>query len=98
MTTAVCYKCGEFKHGAFKRCQKCGASPVSEDDYALSMSMTDHYFDLDGLKAMGLGVKNGNPPHHSPETREMLLKEIRSYPEFISAMNLQKTKPWWKVW
>ena len=71
---------------------------MSEDDYALSMSMTDHYFDVEGLKAMGLSVKQGKPPHLSPETREMLLKAVRSSPDLIRGMNSQNTKPWWKVW
>ena len=45
MTTAVCYKCGALKFGAFTPCGKCQSAPSTEDELALSMGMTDHYFD-----------------------------------------------------
>ena len=44
MTTAVCFRCGELKFGAFCPCQ-CGAMPQTEDELAISLAMTDHYFD-----------------------------------------------------
>jgi len=98
MTTAVCFKCGEFKHGAFTPCQKCRADPVSDDDLALSLAMTDHYCDLPGLQAMSLGAKRGKPPHLSPETRELLLKVVRSHPEILRRLKTKPQKPWWKRW
>jgi len=45
MTIAVCLGCGEFKFGAFNSCGKCGAKPRDVDELALSLAMSDHYFD-----------------------------------------------------
>lgn len=53
MTQAVCFKCGEMKHGAFTDCPHCGGRPVTDDELVLSLAMTDHYFDLATMKQMG---------------------------------------------
>jgi hypothetical protein len=42
MTTAVCFRCGKLKFGAFCPCE-CGAMPQTEDELAISLAMTDHY-------------------------------------------------------
>jgi hypothetical protein len=46
MTRAVCFKCGAIKFGAFCPCPECGDVPATEDDLALSLAMSDHYFDM----------------------------------------------------
>jgi hypothetical protein len=62
MTIAVCYMCGELKFGAFNSCGKCGGSPKTEDDFALSLAMTDHYFDKPTLEKMGADLKMESRP------------------------------------
>ena len=76
MTVAVCYKCGAMKFGAFSACKQCGAMPSSEDDYALSLSITDHYFDISTLEEMGRNIAIGTPPHLDPESRRNLIQMI----------------------
>lgn len=78
MTMAVCYKCGEIKFGAFCPCPKCHRCPTSEDDLALSLAMTDHYFDLPSLEQMGKDLQNGKPLHLDDETRAQLIEVIHS--------------------
>ncbi len=54
MTVAICFKCGAFKTGAFNWCEACGAQPVNLDEIALSMALTDHFYDkptLDQIRA-----------------------------------------------
>lgn len=97
MTVAVCYKCGEFKFGAFTPCEHCGALPATEDDLALSLMMTDHYFDRKTLDAMSTEVKNGKPLRLAPETRETLVRQIREFPGLLR-FNKAARKPWWKFW
>ena len=77
MTMAVCFKCGALKFGAFCPCGQCLAAPETEEDLALSLAMTDHYFDLATLKQMGATAAAGKPPRLAPETREDLLATIR---------------------
>jgi hypothetical protein len=77
MTMAVCFKCGAIKFGAFCPCPECQALPKSEDDLALSLAMTDHYFDMPTLEQMGAAVRDGNPPHLDPETRANLVNSFR---------------------
>lgn len=77
MTMAVCFKCGKIKFGAFVPCPDCRAEPKNEDDLALSLAMTDHYFDMPTLEQMGAAVRDGNPPQLAPETHAQLIDSIR---------------------
>jgi hypothetical protein len=78
MTMAVCFKCGEIKFGAFCPCSKCASAPRSEDDLALSLAMTDHYFDMPALEQMGKRIKSGEGVSLHPETYQQLIALIRS--------------------
>lgn len=98
MTIAVCYMCGELKFGAFNSCGKCGGSPKTEDDFALSLAMTDHYFDKPTLEKMGADLKNGKPPHLDPKTREQLISELRKFSGLFGIPDRKPSKPWWKFW
>ena len=77
MTVAVCWKCGEMKRGAFNPCPKCKAAPRSEDDLAVSLAMSDHYFDKPKLELMGADIAAGKPLQLAPETRRNLIKVLR---------------------
>jgi hypothetical protein len=79
MTMAVCFRCGAIKFGAFCPCPECQALPISEDDLALSLAMTDHYFDVPTLEQMGAAVRDGNLPQLDPETRANLLADLRRF-------------------
>src|SRR5579871_5234 len=78
MTTAVCFKCGAIKFGAFVPCPECSGFPQTEDDLALSLAMTDHYFDMPTLEQMGASVRDGVPPHLDPDTHRELIQQIRT--------------------
>jgi hypothetical protein len=78
MTMAVCFKCGVIKFGAFVSCPECAGFPQTEDDLALSLAMTDHYFDMPTLAQMGAAVRDGKPPHLDPDTHAQLIQQIRS--------------------
>jgi hypothetical protein len=78
MTTAVCFKCGAFKVGAFCDCQSCGAWPQTEDQLALSLAMTDNYFDIPTLERMATDIRGGEPVHLDPQSREQLVQQVRS--------------------
>lgn len=78
MTQAVCFKCGEMKHGAFSDCPHGGVRPVSDDNFVLSLAMTDHYFDLPTMTQMGAAVKEGRSPHLDEKSRQDLLKQLEN--------------------
>jgi hypothetical protein len=59
MTVAVCFKCGEFKHGSLTPCPSCGNFPVERVDIINSVAMTDHYLSNSGLEAAGKNIKSG---------------------------------------
>jgi hypothetical protein len=89
MTVAVCFKCGATKFGAFTPCPECGKGPHSDDELALSLSLTDHYHSENALRRIGQGIKEGNPPSFSNrEHRELLdtLRHLRSDPLFEKMM------------
>lgn len=107
MTMAVCFKCGVVKFGAFVPCPKCSAIPQTEDDFALALAMTDHYFDRATLDQMGAAIRDGHPLHLEPKTHAQLIATIRSsglLPKLLksapssSAERAPPKKPWWKFW
>ena len=51
---------------------------MTDDDFVLSLAMTDHYFDLATMKQMGAAVKEGNPPHLDEKSRQDLLKQLEN--------------------
>lgn len=78
MTIAVCFNCGEFKHGAFKPCPICGALPSNKDELSLSMALTDHYFNNDGLEEIRKNIQKGisiNLPDEVKENFQKLIQE-----------------------
>lgn len=104
MTTAICFKCGKLKFGAFLECPKCGAIPQTEDDIIFSLAITDHYFDNDVLKQIGAEIKAGEVPTLEPTFYESLKKEIKADPLFdkvresIIDMASEPKKKWWQFW
>lgn len=98
MTTAVCFKCGEFKFGAFGPCRACGTAPSNEDELAYSLAMTDHYFDQQTLAQIKQAIRNGEPPSLDPGTKAQLVKQIRSMPPLFGFVKRHERKPWWKFW
>ena len=98
MTVAVCYKCGEFKFGAFLPCKKCGTYPENEEDRALSLVITDHYFDQEKLEIISSELKSGKPAPIDPQEIKKLTEEIQQFPKIFDQRTPEKKKAWWKVW
>src|SRR4051812_33408314 len=114
MTMAVCFQCGVIKFGAFVPCPKCSGCPQTEDDLALSLAMTDHYFDMPTLEQMGAAVRDGKPPHLDPESHARLVQDIResgmltklqgmfagtgATQDSPQAVRSPPKKPWWSFW
>jgi hypothetical protein len=114
MTMAVCFRCGGMKFGAFVPCPECRQAPRTEEDLAISMAMTDHYFDVPTLKKIGASVKKGKPPKLSPETKAQLIEQIRGSgmleriqemfpdsPTESASPQVERPaprKPWWRFW
>jgi hypothetical protein len=66
-----------MKFGAFLPCMQCQHQPKSEDELAISLAMTDHYFDENDLKEIAEQVREGNPPALDEESKEQLVAQIR---------------------
>lgn len=77
MTIAICFKCGEFKHGSFKPCPSCGSIPHNTDDLSLSMALTDHYFDNSMLEELRKNIKQGINIELPDEVRTNFQKLIK---------------------
>ena len=104
MTLAICFKCGKSKFGAFNPCEGCQATPRSEDDFVLSLALSDHYFQKPALDQMGADIAAGKPLQLDPDTRRMLIGVLRETGMFrgvAKAADVSTTtapkKPWWRV-
>ena len=80
MTTAVCYKCGAMKIGAWTPCEKCGSTPKTEEDLVLSMALSDHHLDTVTLNRLGQNIAHGLPVEVDEPSRNNILRMIRSLP------------------
>lgn len=82
MTVAVCLKCGSFKFGSFNPCEKCGALPDTEDDYALSLIYSSHFFPDEELEDIGRQIASGKravlkPDMLPPEMMRSIVEQSR---------------------
>lgn len=88
MTTAICFKCGSFKFGSLCPCDKCHAEPISEDEIARSLFMTDRYFDENTLKEMGGRIASGKTIELDSNTLKIVSKSLKGY----------RKKSWFRFW
>ena len=100
MTLAICIKCGGRKFGAYVDCKGCGFRPITEEDFAKSMMMSDHHFSEKVLDEISGTLRSGKEVEYSSENVAQLIDEIRKSgarrilglePPMKSGL-----KPWWK--
>jgi hypothetical protein len=105
MTLAICFKCGKGKFGAFNSCQACQAMPRNENDFVLSMALSDHYFQKPALDQMGADIAAGKSLQLDPDTRRVLIGVLRETGMFrgvakaadVPVTPPPKKKPWWRA-
>jgi hypothetical protein len=78
VTIAICFNCGEFKHGALTLCKKCNTVPKSEESVALSIVITDHYFDESTLNHISISMKKGSKVELSSELLRVWIEQIQN--------------------
>jgi hypothetical protein len=96
MTFAVCYCCGNEKHGAFSICSNCGRKPQLEEDIVMSLAMTDHYFMREDIKRMGLRLRSGRSIELNEDAKEKFRETFRKsgffkQPSFFDKLFGRKT-------
>ena len=87
MAVAVCFQCGTFKTAAFCPCPDCSAVPQDEEEIALSLAMTDCYFDRPALQEISSSIQSGRPPQLDEQTHAKMLEMIHG-PEFVRQNHL----------
>ena len=104
MTQAICFKCGEIKHGAFTTCRHCQSRPVVESDLICSLALSDHYQTPDDLSAIGSKIKGGGILELDPTQVKMLSQEVRTFinsplgAALVGKGRAPTTKRWWQFW
>lgn len=76
---AVCFNCGGIKGGAFAPCAGCGRRPTGDDDLALSVLITDQYYDAASLRRMAEAIRDGDHPQLDAGTRHTVLRHIARF-------------------
>ena len=77
MTYAICFSCGERKHGALTGCRSCRRQPESEIELAYSLALSDHHFSPEALQGIGHSIRNGERPQMSEENEKHFLATVR---------------------
>lgn len=67
MTMAVCFRCGSMKLGAWTQCPQCQAEPETDEEFEISLVMTDHHFPIEMLHQIAAYVRQSPPPAKEPE-------------------------------
>lgn len=108
MTKAVCFNCGSMKFGAFVECKECHLRPISDDDLAMSLAMTDHYFDENTMKVMAADIKRGEKLKLDDASKANILKSFEDSRAMITNLGSsggfplksqeRSKKPFWKLW
>jgi hypothetical protein len=104
MTTAICFKCGETKFGAFTLCKACQSRPQSEDDLANSLGLSDHHHSLAELEKLSLAIKEGLSIQFEPIQKELLMNEVHAFLQtpigkmLTGQITITSRKKWWEFW
>jgi hypothetical protein len=65
-----------MKFGAFVSCAACNEEPKTDEELIISLSMTDHFFDITTLEEIAAKVREGDPPSLDDESRMILLENL----------------------
>ena len=87
MTWALCFKCGDIKHGAFSRCERCDTLPRSDDELMRSLAFSDHYFSAATLGQIGQSIKEGRVPELPKEIRNKLRPAVAEAKRIMGIAN-----------
>lgn len=89
MNTAVCFRCGSHKTGAFASCGGCGSSPRTEDELLLSLVLCDHVSSSSQLFLFVYEIKNGLRLT-VPESLLVRARETLQDPELIAMLGAKR--------
>lgn len=92
MTFALCFNCGSVKHGSFTPCSKCNLSPTTDEEFAHSLALSDHYFPLQSLNQMSERVRQGAKIELLPGELEKLLPAAREARRMLGFASVSMAK------
>lgn len=59
MSTAICFKCGSAKSGALTACRNCNVAPQANNEYAISLALSEHVSSKEQLSQYSHELRNG---------------------------------------
>ena len=104
MTKAVCFNCGELKHGAFTICKGCQARPAGEAEMVRSLGLSDHYLTQEQIDQAVKLIKKGEPIQFQEDQLELLTQEVKKFlltpvGKMLSGQAEAPSKnKWWQFW
>jgi len=104
MTKAVCFNCGEIKHGTFTSCKACQIRPAGEFEMVRSLGLSDHYLTQEQIDQVAKLIKNGEPIQFQEEQLELLTREVKKFlltpvGKMLSGLAEEPSQnKWWQFW
>ncbi|MCH2205067.1 MAG: hypothetical protein MK132_04235 [Lentisphaerales bacterium] len=75
---AICYKCGDYKPSAWKRCTGCDYRPVGDDEKAKSLFCSSHFKSDKELELYSKHLKAGKSLEFKPKDLEVVTVVLNS--------------------
>lgn len=89
MAKAICFKCGADKSGALLACRGCGATPRSNSEFAVSLSLSEHLSSPDTLARYSNDLRNGRQLSVPRETLLQALEALKD-PQLLSMLGAEQ--------
>jgi hypothetical protein len=88
MATAICFKCGSTKTAALITCQSCKAAPSTNNEYAVSLVLSEHLSSRDKLAQYSHELLSGNKLSVPSEELAQALDALKD-PQLLTMLGSQ---------
>ncbi len=92
MAMAICFKCGSAKSGALLACRSCNAAPRTNNEYAVSLALSDHLSSRDQLAQYSHELRNGKELSVQREAIAQALDALKD-PQLLTMLGAQPSPP-----
>lgn len=92
MSAAICFKCGSTKTGALVACRNCNVAPQTNNEYAISLALSEHVSSKEQLTQYSHELRNGLKLSVPREALVEALNALKD-PQLLVMLGVQSSVP-----